>query len=62
MMKTAALEYGGRLVGRNTGGFGFHGQVGLANVLFIDRELEQDLFGGEGVPPVLLSVGIGVSW
>ncbi len=62
LVRTAALEYGGRMVGRNKGGFGFHGQVGLANVLYIDREYEESIFGLDGVPPVILSMGIGVSW
>ncbi|WP_258099189.1 hypothetical protein [Marinoscillum pacificum] len=62
LVRTAALEYGVRIVGRNKGGFGFHGQVGLANVLYIDREYEESIFGLDGVPPVVLSMGIGVSW
>ncbi len=62
LMRTTAVEYGGRVVGRNTGGFGFHGQVGLSSVLYIDREFEESVFGSDGVAPIILSFGIGVSW
>ena len=62
-INTIAMEYGGRLTGsRNKGGFGFHYQFGLGYLTNIDPDFQERLFGDEDPPPVLLSLGIGVSW
>ncbi len=62
-INTIAMEYGGRLTGsRNKGGFGFHYQFGLGYLTNIDPDFQERLFGDEDPPPVLLSLGIGMSW
>lgn len=63
LLRTGALEYGGRIVSkRNKGSLGFHGQVGLAKVLYIDSEFEESVYGPRGIPIVILSAGVGISW
>jgi len=62
LIKAGAVEYGWRWVGKNTGGFGFHGQVGLAKIISIDPDFEKQVFGVNGAPSVMFSLGLGVSW
>lgn len=63
LVNTVAMEYGGRITGsRNKGGFGFHYQVGLGYITNIDPDFQEQLFGDQDPPPVLLSLGLGVSW
>lgn len=62
LIQTFAVEYGGRIPLNKTNDFGLYGQVGLANILSIDSEFEEILFEGQGAIPIILSLGVGVSW
>ena len=62
LIEVAAVEYGGKWVFIKKNNFGLHYQFGLARILSITREFEETLFRGGEAPPLILSVGIGVSW
>lgn len=63
MMQTVGAEFGGRLVFRKNGNFGFHGQIGLAAITRLEDSFKNQLYGYETeAPPATLTLGVGFSW
>ncbi|MGB0850512.1 MAG: hypothetical protein ACPGTP_04650, partial [Bacteroidia bacterium] len=62
LVKTAALEYGGRIPFIKSGDFGLHVQAGLAKWLYVDDVIAERLFPDGQVPEYGLSVGVGFGW
>jgi hypothetical protein len=62
LMRTAGVEYGGRLRFSRGAPLAFHYQAGLAKILYIDDNFAKILYKGNPVPPLTLSLGLGLSW
>ncbi|MEX0968794.1 MAG: hypothetical protein WD077_16305 [Bacteroidia bacterium] len=62
LISTMGLEFGGRITFGSKGDFALHGQLGAAEILYIDKAFAEILFGDIPVPERMLSMGIGFSW
>lgn len=58
----AGVEFGGRGSFKLGGRFGVFFQMGVAAILSIQDDFENEFFGHEDTPPVILSFGVGLSW
>lgn len=62
LLHTAGVECGGRWVFNKYSGVGLTFQYGVVKILKIDDAFEDLMFGVEGAPEYMMSVGIGLSW
>ncbi|MGM0567159.1 MAG: hypothetical protein ACQESX_10415 [Bacteroidota bacterium] len=61
-ISTAGVEFGGRGSFKPGGRFGIFFQMGVAAILSIEDDFENEFFGDEDTPPGILSFGVGLSW
>jgi hypothetical protein len=57
-----ALETGGRWIWIKKVDLGLMYQIGFMKISYINPVYEMDVFGSEGAPPFIMSLGIGISW
>ena len=60
-IETAGVEFGGRWVFKDGARFGLHYQIGIAGVISIAPEMEDQVYDGNA-PDASLVMGIGFSW
>lgn len=62
LLSTAGVEYGGRWILNKRSGFGLTFQYGIVKILKIDDAFSDLLYGTDGAPEFMMSMGVGLSW
>lgn len=62
LFHAAGIEYGARWIFNKQSGLGLTFQYGIVKILKVDDGFSDLLFGAEGAPEFMMSMGVGLSW